>query len=106
MQVQVNTDNATDGRERFVQGVEATVRDRLSRYSDRISRIEVHLSDVNGDRGGIDKRCMIEMRPNGLEPLVATDQAETMDAALSGAVGKSLAVLDRTLGKLDSRRSH
>jgi len=106
VQVLINTDNATEGRERFVERVEATVRDRLSRYSDKLSRVEVHLSDVNGDRGGNDKRCMIELRPNGLDPLVATDQADTIDAAINGAVGKSLAALDRTLGKLASRRSH
>jgi hypothetical protein len=52
MQIQVNTDNATDGREGLVARVEAHVRDRLSRFSDRLSRVELHLSDVNGDRGG------------------------------------------------------
>ena len=106
MQVQINTDNATHGSERSIEGVEAMMRDRLSRFSDRISRIEVHLSDVNGDRGGLDKHCMIEMRPNGLDPLVATDQADTMDAAINGALGKSITVLDRTFGKQASRRSH
>ncbi len=104
MQIQINTDNATDGRDRFVAGVEATVRDRLSRYADRISRVELHLSDVNGHKGGNDKHCLIEVRPSGLEPLVATDQAATIDAAISGAVGKSLAVLDRTFGKLASKK--
>ncbi len=106
MQVQVNTDNATEGRERLVESVEATVRDHLSRFSDRLSRVEIHLSDVNGDRGGQDKRCVIEVRPNGLDPLVATDQADTIAGAVSGAIGKSVAVLDRTFGKIASRRGH
>lgn len=104
MQILVSTDNATEGRERMTEHIEATVRDQMSRFADKVSRIEIHLSDVNGDRGGKDKRCMMEVRPNGLDPLVATDQADTIDGAVSGAITKSVAVLDRTLGKLASRR--
>lgn len=29
----------------------------LSRVASRLSRLELHLADVNGPRGGVDKRC-------------------------------------------------
>lgn len=106
MQIQVSTDNATEGRERRLDEVEATVRDRLSRFADRISRVEIHLSDVNGDRGGDDMRCVIEVRPKGLDPLVATDQADSIEGAVTAAANKAVAVLDRTFGKLTSRKGH
>ena len=58
------------------------IREGLARFSDKITRVELHLSDVNGDRGGNDKRCVIEVRPNGLDPVVTTEQADTIDKAV------------------------
>jgi hypothetical protein len=104
MQVQVNTDNATNGPEPFVDEVAATIRHLLLRFSDRLSRVEIHLSDVDAQRGGVDKHCLIELRPDGMAPVVASDQVETLDAAVSGAVAKSIAVLDHALSKLASHR--
>jgi hypothetical protein len=40
-----------------------------------------------------------------MDPVVANDQAETLDAAVSGALGKSIAVLDHSFGKLAARRT-
>lgn len=39
----------------------------LGRFAPRISRLTVRLTDVNGPRGGIDKRCRItvELVPRG-----------------------------------------
>jgi ribosome-associated translation inhibitor RaiA len=31
----------------------------LGRFADRIQRLMVRLSDINGPRGGVDKRCQI-----------------------------------------------
>jgi ribosome-associated translation inhibitor RaiA len=106
MQIQVNTDNATEGREKLIEGVSSVVRERLERYSDRITRVEIHLSDVNGDRGGEDKHCVIEMRPSGMEPVSATAQAASIHQAVTSATDKAITVLDRTFGKLSSRKGH
>ena len=106
MQVQVNTDNAIEGRERRLGDVEATVRDRLSRFADKITRVEVHLSGVSGESGSDDVRCMIEVRIKGSDPVVATDQAGSIDGAVGVAARKTLAVLGRMFGKLTSRKGH
>jgi len=39
----------------------------LGRFAPRISRLTVRLTDVNGPRGGVDKRCRItaELTPRG-----------------------------------------
>lgn len=106
MQIQVNTDNATPSRESLIEGVASNVELRLARFAQRITRVEIHLSDVNADRGGDDKRCLIEVRTNGLDPVSATAQAGTIDQAVTGAVIKAITVLDRTFGKLTSRKGH
>ena len=107
MLFQVKTDNSIEGHEALTDRVETTLRERFSRYSDRLTRVEVHLGDVNGDRGGAnDKRCMIEVRPTGLAPVVASDEAATVEQAVGGAAAKVISTLERTFGKLTSRKGH
>ena len=59
MQIYVHTDNNIDGSGELTAYVERKVADALSRFSDHITRIEVHLSDESGGRAtGADIRCM------------------------------------------------
>lgn len=51
--------------------VERRVRFVLRRLSALVPRVDVKLVDVNGPRGGIDKRCQIELRTDGAGPVVA-----------------------------------
>jgi hypothetical protein len=38
----------------------------LRRFASQITRVEVHVADVNaGKQGSADKRCMMEARPAG-----------------------------------------
>ncbi len=52
-------------------------------------RARVHLEDINGPRGGVDKRCCIELQRPAGEPLVvsalASQWREALDAALARA---------------------
>ncbi|WP_203934897.1 hypothetical protein [Virgisporangium ochraceum] len=66
----------------------------LSRFSDEITRIEVHFSDENaGGSGGSDKRCMIEARFAGARPAAVTHHAAAAGEACSGAVHRLKALL-------------
>ncbi len=104
MQIQVNTDNHIQGREKLVAEVEQTVESSLRHYSAQITRIEVHLSDENSHKGGVqDKRCMMEARLEGLQPVAVTHQADTLSQALDGAAKKMKATLSSTLGRLGNR---
>ncbi|MDP2228210.1 MAG: HPF/RaiA family ribosome-associated protein [Moraxellaceae bacterium] len=107
MQVQINTANNIEGREALMESIEADVRSRLSRYESRLTRVEVHVGDENGERTeGEDKRCVMEARPAGLDPVTVTDQARSIDQATSGALGKLSSALERTFGKLTDRKGH
>jgi ribosome-associated translation inhibitor RaiA len=75
----------------------------ISHLRDRITRIEVHLSDENSDKGGDkDKRCMLEARLSGLQPIAVTHQAETVALAIDGAAEKLERAIGSALGKLNS----
>ncbi len=103
MKIQVNTDHTIEGREPLIERVETIIEEGLSRFSDRITRVEIHLSDVNAGRTGDDKACVIEVRPNGLDPVVTTDKADTVDKAVRSATHKMVSLLSSTFGKLSTR---
>lgn len=101
MQIQMNTDSSIEGSAGLTSWVETLVQSELERFAGQITRIEIHLSDVNGERGGgMDKRCMIEARMEGRPPRAVTDQAATIDAAVTGAAGKMKRALESDLGRL------
>ncbi|MDA1183023.1 MAG: HPF/RaiA family ribosome-associated protein [Acidobacteria bacterium] len=107
MQVLVRTDHNIEGREALADRITDVVERALTRVRDRITRVEVHLSDENSDKkgGGLDMRCVIEARLEGRPPVAVTDHAATMDQAVSGATHKLARSLDRVFGRLHDKRS-
>lgn len=104
MQFQLNTDANIQGDERLAEVAENTVTSALGHLTDRLSRIEVHLVDVNGAKGGTDDiRCTIEARPEGMRPQTVTHNDANVDAALRGAAKKIRSLLDSEFGKLERR---
>jgi len=105
MQIQINTDGNIEGKERLAEQVEAVVRDNLDRFSEQITRVEVHLSDENSDQksGTDDKRCVLEARLAGLQPIAVSHEAVTVEQAVDGAAEKMVRSLDGTLWRLRGR---
>jgi hypothetical protein len=105
MKIQVNTDHNVEGSEALVLMVEAEVQSALERFVDRLTRVEVHLGDENGEKdgSGADKRCMLEARPAGMQPVAVTDFADTVEQAVVGATRKMQGVLNSTFGRIDER---
>lgn len=107
MQFQFNSDNQTSGDTSMAARVDEIAKARLERIEDRLTRVEVHVGDVNGPRrGSDDKRCTIEVRPAGMAPISATSQAATIEAAVARAADKVLAAYDRLIGKRTDRKGH
>ena len=105
MQIQLNTDNNLTGSEALAGQLEGDLRAALDRFSARITRVEIHLTDVNsGEKGGTDKRCLMEARIAGRRPLSVVHVAATVDLAIEGAADKLSHALDSIFGKLDSER--
>ena len=105
MQVQVSTDNHITGGDELTQRVRDTVDSVLGRFADHLTRVEVHLSDENGQkRKDGDKRCAIEARPAGRQPVAVTHHANTLDDAIDGAAEQLSRLLDSTYGKLSDHK--
>jgi len=105
MQVQVNTDTNIVGNEALAAEVEATVTKALRRFSGRVTRVEVHLSDESGAKHGQhDKRCMMEARVEGRQPTAVKCEAASLDQAVAGAVEKLKSSLASTVDRPRARR--
>jgi hypothetical protein len=101
MLVQVNTDNHVPGHDELAGEVAAEMQRTLKRFAAKVTRIEVHLNDENGDKSGSnDKRCLLEARVRGLEPFAVSHNAPSVDEAVKGATDKLVRILDRTMAKL------
>ena len=87
MQIQIDTDRNIEGRKVLAVQLSGVVESALSRISDHITRVEIHLSDENSNKkGGNDNmRCVMEARLEGRRPIAVTHQAATLDQAVDGA---------------------
>ena len=105
MQIQVNSSNDFDGNARLDQWVRSTLQNSLERYEEDLTRIEVHLRDENGVKPGPhDKRCQMEARPKGHQPISVSHTATSLEQAVEGATTKLDHALDHLFGKLRSKR--
>jgi len=106
MHIQMNTDSNIEVHEALAAQVNSVVESALNRFIDRITRVEVHLSDENSDkkRGNDDMRCVMEARLEGRQPIAVTHQAATLDQAVDGAADKLSRLIESTLGRLRDQR--
>jgi len=107
MKIQVNSDNHIDGTDALATHVKAVVENTLRHQGNRLTRVEVHLADVNGGKSGIDdKRCTMEARPRSHQPVSVSHSAGSIHQAIDGAANKLRTSLESVLGRLDDQRRH
>lgn len=100
MTVQINTDNNVEGHARLKAYIAEELGTALARFEDKVTRLEVHFGDENGDKSGVnDKRCLIEARPVNMQPVAVTHHAESTEKAFHGALDKIKKVLTTSFEK-------
>ena len=106
MQFQFNSDSSVMGTDNVAERIEAALRTKLARFEDRLTRIEVHVRDVNGAKHGADdKECMIEARPRGGRPIGVHGKADKVDDAARKAGNTLVQRLERLFGK-EAKHKH
>ena len=79
------------------------VRQRLhfafDRIGDRIRRVVVRLSDINGPRGGADKRCQLQVHLDQLPEVVIEDTQSDLYAAVDRAAERAARTVARRLSR-------
>jgi len=105
MQIQINTDHNLKVHDSEAGQLRAIVQDVIGRFADHITRVEMHLSDENASKhGDDDKRCLLEARPEGRNPIAVSHQAATLLLAVEGASEKLARAIDSDVGRQRSHR--
>ena len=106
MKIQINTDKNVDAGEGLSERIEASLESALTRFEDRLTRVEVHFRDESAGRStGDDVRCMIEARPAGMDPVTVTHHADTLLDSLHGATDKLETVLTSTFERHEGKNT-
>ncbi|MFI1916168.1 ribosomal subunit interface protein [Nocardia sp. NPDC020380] len=101
MQIQVFADKHIGGGAPLIEKAQDDIASVLDRFSDQLTRVEAHITDVNGHKGGSeDKRCSLEARPKGQPPVATNFKASTAEEAYLGAAESMAHLLDSRFGKL------
>ena len=107
MFVQINTDNQIVTDAESNERLEQRVRDKLGRFEQRLTHVEIHVTDVNGPRhSNSDKRVSLEARPNGHQPIAVHAEGARIADAVSTAANKAARALDHLFGKLTDKTRH
>lgn len=105
MHIEFSTDNHIDGREALAAHVQSVVAHALGHVSRHVTRVEVHASDANGGKGGAhDKHCSMEARIEGRQPTVVSDEAATLEQAVTGAAGKLRRAVESVVERMQDHR--
>ena len=104
MTIQINTDNHIEGSQKMEDYYRERLETGLAHYTELITRLEVHVADLNADKGGDDDiQVRIEARIRGKEPVLVEAKHENQEAALSAAIDKIQGVMRKVKGKLLDR---
>jgi hypothetical protein len=105
MQIQINTDHNLTVHDSEAGQLRSIVEGSLGRFASHITRVEMHLSDENASRRSADdKRCLLEARPEGRNPIAVSHQASTLLLAVEGASEKMARAIDSDIGRQRSQR--
>lgn len=100
MQIQINTDHNLKVHDSETSQLKRIIEGALGRFSDRITRVEIHLSDENANRRSQDdKRCLLEARQEGRNPVAVSHQAGTLIQAVEGAADKMARSIESDIGR-------
>lgn len=69
----------------------------LRRLATFVPHAKVRFTDVNGPRGGVDKRCQVELTTDRVGTVVIASLARDWRTALDRSIGRATRVLSRSL---------
>jgi ribosomal subunit interface protein len=76
----------------------------LTSFDDQIQRVVIRLSDINGPRGGADKRCHLQVVLDGMPDVIIEDTEADMYVAIDRATDRARRTLVRKIERQQALR--
>lgn len=87
----------------LTSSIESQIRQKLkvvlNRFGHKIRNLRVVLSDVNGPKGGKDKRCAIKIEMHNLKTIVVDEVTSNMHESISRCSQRAKRTIDKVLNK-------
>lgn len=80
------------------------LKEQLAFCGERVRQVEAHFSDINGRRGGADKRCRLVVRLSRSPEVVVESTESDLYLAIRRAADRMTRALQRRIGRQASRR--
>lgn len=102
MQIQVHSDATIQGGESLEAWATEEIHSKLDRLKEHVVRVEVFLTGVDAMKstGGPGKKCVLETRANGRQPMAVNAEAEKVRDAFNAALEKLRRAVESDLDKL------
>lgn len=101
MQIQINSDKNIEITKEAKDDLKSKVEKKLDRFDNLVSRVEVHLSDENSDKSGLnDKKCLMEARLLNRQPIIVTDHSDNVGKSFVSSLNKLQRKIDSIVGKM------
>lgn len=106
MQVIFHADHHTDGSSATSDHLAKSVNEALSRFGERVTRVEAHLSAADGtSRAGTrDIHCTLQASVKGADTVLVKDQARSAHQAIEGALRMLKRAVGAAVARQDPRR--
>lgn len=78
---------------------------QLSRFNGAVSAVVVRIGDINGPRGGIDKRCRVTVRGPGFAPVTTEDLSKEAHSAVDVALERVARAVGRAIDRARATRA-
>ncbi len=78
----------------------------LKRFSNRLNKIKLTLTDINGPKGGIDKLCLIEINHKNGHCITVKSESSSLYTAIDEASGKAKRAVTKFFNRILRRRKN
>jgi hypothetical protein len=96
IEINFKDDEKTSDHQQMINQI---LTDSMERFVRRITRVVVHVSDLNGPKGGEDKRCAIEARLAKNKPIAVVADGYDIQDCVTQASHKLVGKISTVLGK-------
>jgi hypothetical protein len=102
MQIEVRGRNVDPGTS-LARHTERALFQALASHADHVNHVLVRFVDVNGPRGGVDKRCLVRLQVRRQGNIVVDERSADWYAAASEAARRAGEALDRLVERKRAR---